>query len=121
MPIQTPPAESTFDDERLLQRCMNNGELAHRVVDAFLMSNALLLNNLENLAATRNWPDLARAAHRLKGASDNVAAPRLRQLAAELETVARLEPHNFMPTLAALRNAWTCFEEQARDYLGRND
>ena len=100
---------------------MNNRDLARRVLDAFLTSNVRLLNDLDKLADARNWPDLARAAHRLKGASDNVAAPRLRKLAAEMETLALSEPNDVARPLGAIRDEWPRFQERAHDYLGRDD
>ena len=85
METNTPHGDLAFDRDELQQRCLNNLALACRVVEAFLQSGAETLEEMNQLAVTRQWQDLARAAHRLKGASDNVAARRLKQRVAEIE------------------------------------
>jgi HPt (histidine-containing phosphotransfer) domain-containing protein len=115
------PGNSAFHHEELQQRCLNNLALVQRVVEAFLASGADTVEEIAQLAATKQWESLALAAHRLKGSGDNVAAPRLRHLAAEIEALVSGDPKDCDRSILSLRNEWERFEQQARAYLGRGD
>jgi HPt (histidine-containing phosphotransfer) domain-containing protein len=99
-----------FDYEQLLARCMGNIEFAERVLDKFQQRFAGDLDELDRLLEARQSEGLARLAHRLKGASANVSAPRLQARAARLEELARAERlDEACPVLEELRGEWSQF------------
>lgn len=106
-----------FDQAELRTRCLDNQALMFRVIEAFLASGAETLSEIEHAAITRQWPKLARAAHRLKGASANVAAHHLQHLAIRIGELTELEPNDFTGPVAALRDEWKQFEKHARAFL----
>ena len=82
-------ADSFVVPDELLARCVGRVELAKRVVGTFV---GQLNEDVPQLATEiRNGKseDATRLAHRIKGASANVAAERLREDAATLEQLAR--------------------------------
>lgn len=89
MESETFEESALLDTEELLARCMGNIEFAERLLAKF--QGRLDEDLLELEAAMRvEDPDvIARVAHRIKGASANVAAHDLRKRAAEIEQLAR--------------------------------
>ncbi len=106
---------SVFDREDLLARCLGKIELAERVLEKFESRFDLDFCELQQALELEDSETIARVAHRLKGASANVAAGRLRAKAARIEELARHDGLKEIPErLEGLRNEWHCFAEQAR-------
>lgn len=116
--MNKPQADPAFHCDELQRRCLSNDSLVRRVVESFLTSGAETLNQIKDLAAAQDWEQLTRAAHRLKGASDNVAAPRLRQLAALIEEETRRGSTEVEGPITMLSDEWTKFETDAQEFLG---
>jgi HPt (histidine-containing phosphotransfer) domain-containing protein len=74
--------------EELLERCMHKPELAVRILAKFEKQAAADIAALAEGVAKGDARAVGELAHRLKGASANVAAPRLRMLAERLEKMA---------------------------------
>lgn len=90
-----PPASGgrglALDMPQILDRCLGSRQLVERVLQSysqrFSEDMELIRTEIEAGCAVRT----AQAAHRLKGASANAAAPELAELSAELEAAARDE------------------------------
>lgn len=83
-------AESALlDTDELLARCMGNIEFAERLLAKFQGRLDEDIAELEAAVQAEDVDVVARVAHRIKGASANVAAHDLRQRAAEIEQLAR--------------------------------
>ncbi len=78
-----------IDLDDLMARCLNNIELAQRVIVMFQESSDENFIGIEEAVAAKDTESIAHLAHRLKGASANVAASGLCDQAAELEQAAR--------------------------------
>jgi len=87
-PVETAPAEP-IDYPTLLRRCLNRQELAARLVHKLTAQADQDVQVMVAAARQNDAAALAASAHRLKGASANVAAESLRRLAAELEALGR--------------------------------
>ncbi|MHC4399262.1 MAG: Hpt domain-containing protein [Planctomycetota bacterium] len=99
-----------FDYDALLQRCLGNVEFAERVLAKFRDRFGEDLRQLERGVESADAGQIARIAHRLKGASANVAAAGLRRHAAEIEEFGRVGRISEVPScLARLRHEWTRF------------
>ena len=112
----TDPSVLAVDE--LLERCMGNIEFAERVLSKFLDRFDEDLDELERGVESENSEEIARVAHRLKGASANVGAPGLRDRAAAVESLARAQPGcgsksscEIRSGLKQLRNEWSRFIE----------
>ena len=84
-----PPLPFAVDE--LSERCMGNAAVATLLLDKFEKQLQGDLREIEQRLAARDAGQIARTAHALKGAAGAVAAPLLRDLAAEVETLARQE------------------------------
>jgi signal transduction histidine kinase/CheY-like chemotaxis protein len=74
-----------IDYRALLERCLNKPELAARLLRLFVEQAALDVTAIVTSVEQKNAAALSAAAHRLKGASANVAAETMRRIASELE------------------------------------
>jgi HPt (histidine-containing phosphotransfer) domain-containing protein len=77
------------DYQCLLQRCLNKPELAARLLRKLLEQAGHDVAAITTAAQQNDAAGLAAVAHRLKGASANVAAEPMRRLAATLEELGR--------------------------------
>ena len=84
-----PPLPLAVDE--LSERCMGNAVVATLLLDKFEKQLHGDIREIEQRLAARDAGQIARTAHALKGAAGAVAAPLLRDLAAEVETLARAE------------------------------
>jgi len=97
-----------FDLEELLDRCMGNLELAERLLAKFQDRFQADLAELEQALQTGPSGEIARVAHRIKGASASVSALRLRELAGQIEQLGRSDQCAAIPPyLEQLRSEWT--------------
>ena len=71
---------------RLHELTAGDWEFAHELASTFIASGEQVLKEIHAALASLDRPALARAAHKLKGASANIYAETLRALSAELET-----------------------------------
>jgi len=111
-PIEEAPRPLNPDE--LLARCMGNIEFAERVLTKFQQCFGEDLAQLEQELFSENVEEIARVAHRLKGASANAAAPALREQAADIEDLARARKITEIPPhLEQLQGAWSQFVEEA--------
>lgn len=78
-----------LDAEELFARCMGNLEFAERLLNKFQGRLDEDIVQLEAALHAQDAETVARIAHRIKGASANVAARSLRQRAATIEQLAR--------------------------------
>jgi CheY-like chemotaxis protein len=87
---QAPEAElPPVDFRALLTRCMNKPELAGRLVRKLVEQAEQDVTAITTALQQNDAAALAAAAHRLKGASANVAAESLREIAHDLEMLGR--------------------------------
>jgi HPt (histidine-containing phosphotransfer) domain-containing protein len=110
--------EYPIDARELLDRCMDNIELAERVLTKLQSRFESDMVELEQTLAAKDMKALAGVAHRLKGAAANVAAHGLRNCAAELEEMAYAGAFEGLPAqLGLLRDKWSKLNESATSCL----
>jgi HPt (histidine-containing phosphotransfer) domain-containing protein len=78
-----------FNLDELLSRCLNDVELARRVLRKFQDQLPGQMEAIARRLATRCWPDAGRMAHTLVGSASNLALGALAQCAASLESACR--------------------------------
>ena len=69
------PAEAVFDPNEALQRCANSPRLLVDMVQCFDSDVEQLLPQIQAAAERRDWPEVARLGHRMKGTLIYLAAP----------------------------------------------
>lgn len=105
---------SPFDADELVARCLGNLDFVQRVLAKFQERLDTDLAELDEAVLAADAERIARVAHRLKGASANVAAHGLRERAAGIEDLARQRCLDDIPTeLDELRGEWSRFTECA--------
>lgn len=101
---------NVFDMDDLLARCLGNVEFVQRVLTKFQERCDEDLMALEQAMIRADTELVARLAHRLKGASANASALRLREHAAAIEDAARRRTLGAVPDrLGELRHEWGRF------------
>jgi PAS domain S-box-containing protein len=80
---------SIFNEAELVQRLMDDQDLVEAVVIAFVEDMPLQITALKQFLASGDISGAQRQAHTIKGASANLGASRLRQVAFELEKLAK--------------------------------
>ena len=96
--------------EDLMTRCMGNIEFAEHILATFQALGDEALADLEQAMAAEDAESLSRLAHRLKGASANVAAPGLQAHAEAIERAARQSSLEEIPAhIENLRHEWSRF------------
>ena len=78
-----------LDLEQLRRRCLDRLDLVERLLNSFERRFPLELAEIEHCLATEDVPRLIQLAHRLKGASANISAPKLHSLMQKMEQAAR--------------------------------
>ncbi len=81
-----------FDEHALLERLGGDKEAFKEILAMFCEHIPTLLKDLRVAVLAENWEGVARLSHSLKGASANVGAHALADLAAEMERMSRA-PH----------------------------
>ncbi|MHB8971645.1 MAG: Hpt domain-containing protein [Pirellulaceae bacterium] len=101
---------SVLNIDELLARCLGNISLAERVLAKFHDRFENDLEELDSALQAHDSAAVAQTAHRIKGASANVAAPRLHEQAAEIEQLGRDQRLSDIPHhLDQLRHEWCQF------------
>lgn len=114
----TVPVESA-NMEDLFRRCLGNLTLVERVLQSFESHFENDLDELEAALESRSFERVAQIAHRMKGASSNVAATALAQELATIEEAARDEcVSDAMGCMNQLRHEWKQFQSIERDFTG---
>ena len=83
------PDDAVLDMDELRERCMGDAPFIDELLKIFIKKARCNVTRISESIAAGQVDDLARAAHELKGSAGNVAAIRLSQAVAELETAAR--------------------------------
>jgi HPt (histidine-containing phosphotransfer) domain-containing protein len=76
-----------IDFTSLLHRCMGNHDLAHRVVQKFLIQAEADTKEIQTAIQGQDSSKLRLVAHRLKGSAANVSAESVRGIASRLEVL----------------------------------
>ena len=89
-PVESPIAQPVvWDQEALLERLAGDGEMAGRILEAFLADLFRKVEALEGMLATGDLAGVERESHSIKGAAAQVGGEALQALASEMETAAR--------------------------------
>ncbi|MEN6493785.1 MAG: Hpt domain-containing protein [Thermoguttaceae bacterium] len=105
---------SVVDRQELLNRCLGDLALVERVLAIFQSRFDADLEELERAVEANDLEQITRVAHRIKGASANMAAHGLRQRAASIEELARRQVlAEIPPHLQGLHAEWARFVESA--------
>jgi len=111
--VATAP-DDAVDYDDLLARCMDNQDLAQRILARFEQTFGEDLNRFCDAVEAQDADQMAYLAHRLKGASANVSATKLLGVLNELESSVRsIRPDNLTALMEQLQNAWTHFKLDA--------
>ncbi|HUG94226.1 MAG TPA: response regulator [Planctomycetaceae bacterium] len=118
-PADGRPTDSWESEERpvwnrgsFLDRCMNNPQIAARIVSRFQLRSGEELRQLLSSVEARDAQGAAALAHALKGAAANVSAEALSQVAAALEQSVRAGRWETASRCAGrLEIEWTRFRE----------
>jgi two-component system sensor histidine kinase/response regulator len=85
-----PPVEAElFDFAALRARVEDDLDLLAEMIDLYMSSSPLLLNEIESAVAARDGHKIDRAAHTLKGMLSNMCAHTCVEAALQLETIGR--------------------------------
>lgn len=74
-----------FDKEALLSRLCDDEELVSEVVSVYLEDTPHQIETLKHAQSSGDQDQIVRQGHTIKGASSNVSALRMRQIAYEIE------------------------------------
>jgi len=85
------PTEEVIDEARLFERVCGDRKALNELVDVFLSDAPRLLARIDKAIDAEDGPALRAAAHTLKGAVSNFAAPLATQAAAQLQQTAESE------------------------------
>ena len=103
-------ANEALKVDELLARCMGNLDFATRVLATFQDRFEKDLEELERGLDARDVEAVAQVAHRIKGASANVAAHSLSEQAAAIEQLGRSQQVSMLPLhVQQLRDEWSRF------------
>jgi PAS domain S-box-containing protein len=80
-------ASQVFNKKKLLNRCMDDEELAQEVITVFLSDMPQQLKRLQTCLAAGDFSGAARQAHTIKGAAGNVSAEALHRVTLQMEKV----------------------------------
>ncbi len=85
-----PPADNeVFHESELLERLMDDRDLARTIVAGFLDNIPVQVSRLKEFLSGGDAPGAQRQAHTIKGAAANLGAPALRDVALELEQIGK--------------------------------
>lgn len=78
-----------FDQKDMIERLMDNRDLAHKVLEGFLLDIPQQILALRNFLEQNDILGVERQAHTIRGASANVGGERLREVAFAIEKAAK--------------------------------
>jgi PAS domain S-box-containing protein len=118
-PPLPPNGALCFDRSACLERLGGDLELLHRILGVFLQDASQQMEVLERALAASDRPRIHALAHKLKGASGNIGALRLAELAGRLEAAAeREDTGNFAHWQVPFRRAFDALGNALRVELG---
>jgi HPt (histidine-containing phosphotransfer) domain-containing protein len=98
--------------DALIDRCLGNLELAGRLVEKLQTCLPQEIENVEQALALKDAEQVARIAHRLKGATANVSARGLNQVLEEIEKFGNLGVLSEIPaSMERLHQEWERFKK----------
>ena len=118
--VADPPHEyaALLNCEELMERCLGNLGLVERVLGRFVNEFPGKLNQLGELARNGEREEFYMLAHQLKGATANIAAPRMQQHFADMEQWGcEYQLADVEQTLSALALEWVQFQSAAQSLL----
>ncbi len=92
--VEIPIKTLIFDKEALLERTMEDIELARELISIFLEETQDYLNQLRMYVEERDYTNLSSHAHKIKGASSNIGGMVLSSLASNMEEAATRSEHD---------------------------
>jgi HPt (histidine-containing phosphotransfer) domain-containing protein len=112
------PATPWLDLKELRDRCMNNDAFVQRILTKFQSLFTDEVDLLVDAVEEANWEQAALVAHRIKGASLNIAANPLGQLASTIELRCRSsEPISSQEVISQLLATWEATRAQIDELL----
>jgi len=111
---QVPPIDTVDCQDILLRDAEVIGfDVVNEMVELFFSSSRETVSQIHHSIENRLWTDLAKQAHKLKGAASSIGLNDLWQLAQELETLAQDES----PEIAATRERFDSVYDEACQLL----
>lgn len=107
--------------EALLARCAGQMSICRKVVHKYVEQMENDLASLIDLASQSDTQGVCKLAHRMKGASSNVAAVELTQMAATIEELAAEGAiENDTPEVSNLKQAWQEYKTITEPFLAED-
>ena len=104
--------------DELLARCVGRTDLVQRVVSSYLQQMDQDIPALVHVVQEGRAEDARQVAHRVKGASANVAAECIRHNAEQLEQLASASRmDDAAANLNDLKNSWQSFRDAAASFV----
>lgn len=101
-----------LDYDALIDRCLGNIELASRLLEKLQTYLPQEIENVEKALALKDAEQVARIAHRLKGATANVSARGLNQVVEEIEKSGKTGVLSEIPaSMERLHREWERFQK----------
>ncbi len=112
------PDRSVFDPKELMQRALEDPELARMFVESFLDDIPAQLQNVEHALEAGDAETAARLVHSIKGAASSVAAQTLSEIALDMEQAAKTSKMNSKKSqLSDLKSAYEIVEQRMKNWL----
>lgn len=116
-PAQTQQTE-ILDYNALVDRCLGNIELASRLVEKLQTCLPQEIESMEKALSQNDAAQLARIAHRLKGATASVSAQRLNRVVEAIEEYGKAGTLSDIPaSLEQLHQEWEQFRIHSTTFL----
>ncbi len=112
------PAAPIFDKESMIERVMNDEELARAIIDTFLDDIPVQIETLRRCLETGDIAGTASQAHTIKGASANISGELLRTVAFDMEKAAKANDlEQVMAVLPELENQFSRLKEELSKFV----
>ena len=108
------PEPPVINHDELIERMMGSAQMAERMLTKFVESSASDCDDLESTIRIGKADDIASLAHRHKGTAQTMAAPRVAEMASQIERDASSEPTSELLELVGQLRA---SHEEVRDVL----
>jgi HPt (histidine-containing phosphotransfer) domain-containing protein len=111
-----------LDYHTLIERCMGNLDLASRLLERCQTHLPQEIEEIEKAVAQRDAEQVARMAHRLKGATATILAQGMKQAAEEIERCGLTGSlAEIPPSLERLHQEWERFKKYSESLLRPKD
>lgn len=118
---QQAPSFQMLDWEALRHRCLGRDDLMNKALARFQVNFERDLKELEQAAAALNYQEVARIAHRIKGALLTISANGLANSVAELEQASADERTNLADQMIEVREDCQRLSQLLDQHLGGAD